>query len=112
MTIHLHVLALSQAITLLAVANGSPIFLKKVLGHTWEFALDAGIVLRDGQRLFGPSKTIRGILVSVVLTTLAAALLGVAPFTGAMIGTAAMAGDLLSSFIKRRLKLQVDFRTA
>ncbi len=50
------------------------------------------------------SKTIRGILASLFATALAAWLLGLGWQVGALAAAAAMAGDLLSSFVKRRMK--------
>ena len=57
----------------------------------------------DGRPLFGSSKTIRGIIVSVMFTAIGAALIGFTWQVGALFGAAAMGGDLVSSFIKRRL---------
>src|SRR5690606_24562029 len=54
-------------------------------------------------RLFGHSKTWQGVWAAVGGTTLLAMLLGHAWFVGAATGAAAMAGDLFSSFIKRRM---------
>lgn len=101
----LHLLALIQALVLLAAANGSPVVAKKLLGERWATPLDCGLIMADGEPLFGRSKTIRGILVAVVLSTVVAALLGLDAFTGTLAGFSAMLGDLLSSFTKRRLKL-------
>jgi CDP-2,3-bis-(O-geranylgeranyl)-sn-glycerol synthase len=53
--------------------------------------------------LFGASKTIRGILISVLITTASAPLIGLDLTIGASVAGAAMAGDLFSSFVKRRL---------
>ncbi|HQC73688.1 MAG TPA: CDP-archaeol synthase, partial [Candidatus Competibacteraceae bacterium] len=69
----------------------------------WAWLLDGGRVLADGQRLFGTTKTWRGLLAAVLMTGSGALLLGVPAAVGALIGLLAMAGDLLSSFIKRRL---------
>src|SRR3954470_15157843 len=57
----------------------------------------------DGRRLFGPSKTIRGALASIALTTAVAPLLGLEASIGALAGGMAILGDLFSSFVKRRL---------
>jgi CDP-2,3-bis-(O-geranylgeranyl)-sn-glycerol synthase len=64
----------------------------------------------DGRRLFGPSKTLRGIVLSVAATAPAAALLGFSPALGARIAVLAMTGDLISSFVKRRLGLAPESR--
>ncbi|MDF2117113.1 CDP-archaeol synthase [Roseiarcaceae bacterium H3SJ34-1] len=105
MIFDLHPVPLFHALLLLAIANGSPVFAKKLLGERWATPLDCGLVMVDGQPLFGRSKTIRGLLVAIVLSTALALLLGLDAMTGALAGSSAMAGDLLSSFTKRRLKL-------
>jgi len=96
----LHIL---QLLVLITLANGAPIVAKKIFGPRFSFPLDAGIVFFDGRPLFGPSKTIRGILVSVLITTASAPLIGLDLTIGAIVAGAAMAGDLFSSFVKRRL---------
>ena len=63
-----------------------------------------GLDFFDGRPLFGPSKTIRGLLLAVLTSSAFAPLIGLAWQTGALIGGVAMAGDLFSSFVKRRLK--------
>ena len=55
--------------------------------------------------LFGPSKTIRGIVVSLLATSICAAAMGLGWEVGILVATFAMAGDLFSSFVKRRLHL-------
>ncbi|HEV2100463.1 MAG TPA: CDP-archaeol synthase [Stellaceae bacterium] len=57
----------------------------------------------DGRRLLGRAKTVRGALVSIALTAAAAPLLGLGAAIGVLVGGTAMVGDLLSSFVKRRL---------
>jgi len=57
----------------------------------------------DHRPLLGRSKTIRGVVASVALATLAAPAAGLPLTIGATIGMAAMAGDIFSSFVKRRL---------
>jgi hypothetical protein len=90
---------------LTAVANATPVVAKLLLGNRYAQPIDGNLALGDGRPLFGPSKTIRGVLLSVLATTLAAPLLGLEFRIGAVIGAAAMAGDLCSSFLKRRLGL-------
>jgi CDP-2,3-bis-(O-geranylgeranyl)-sn-glycerol synthase len=55
--------------------------------------------------LFGASKTLRGVAFALLATALAGPLVGVDMIVGLTIGTAAMAGDLLSSLAKRRLAM-------
>jgi CDP-2,3-bis-(O-geranylgeranyl)-sn-glycerol synthase len=94
---------LLKLLLLLTVANGAPLLAKRLWGGTLARPLDAGMNLFDGRPVFGPTKTVRGVLVAVVATAAASPLLGIAWWLGALIGASAMAGDLLSSFIKRRL---------
>lgn len=96
----LHIL---QLLVLMTLANGIPIVAKKIFGARFSFPLDAGTIFFDGRPLFGASKTIRGILISVLITTASAPLIGLDLTIGAIVAGAAMAGDLFSSFVKRRL---------
>ena len=98
--------AVVQVLVLIALANGTPVFAKKLLGPRWAWPLDGGLTMPDGQPLFGQSKTIRGIVLAIAVTALGAMLMGLDALTGALAGASAMAGDLLSSFTKRRLRLK------
>jgi CDP-diglyceride synthetase len=90
-------------VLLLAVANGTPVIAERLLGRFLSYPLDAGKTFIDGRPLFGSSKTIRGIIVAVIAASACAPVFGVAWTTGFLIGLAAMAGDLVSSFVKRRI---------
>jgi CDP-2,3-bis-(O-geranylgeranyl)-sn-glycerol synthase len=92
-----------RLLVLLATANVAPIAAKRLLGARGAVPLDGGLRFVDGRPLFGASKTVRGIVVAVAATAALAPLLGVPAVTGAWLGALAMAGDLLSSFAKRRL---------
>ena len=94
-----------KLLILITVANGAPVVIKKLLGRHLDYTLDGGLNAMDGRRLFGPTKTIRGVVSAVLITTLVAVLLEFEWFVGAIIGCASMAGDLFSSFIKRRLNM-------
>jgi len=95
--------AILQAMILLTLANGTPVVAKRVFGQSFALPLDAGLTFFDRRPLFGPSKTIRGVVFSVLVTTLGAPLIGLDWSIGAIAAAAAMAGDLCSSFVKRRL---------
>ena len=95
-----------RTLVLLAVANGTPVIVKRVFGARADHAIDCGVRLADGRFLFGPSKTIRGVISSVIATALIAAAVGLTVYAGAVIALGAMAGDLASSFVKRRLGLE------
>ena len=94
-----------KLLLLLITANGAPILLHKLCGSYAALPIDAGRSFRDGRRWFGDSKTWRGVAGAVLLTPLAAALLQLPIITGVVIAVMAMLGDLLSSFIKRRLDI-------
>lgn len=98
----LHIL---QLLVLMTLANGTPIVAKKIFGPRFSFPLDAGTIFFDGRPLFGHSKTIRGTAASILVTTASAPLVGLDLTIGAIVAGAAMAGDLFSSFVKRRLNL-------
>jgi len=101
----MHMSLLLQLLILLVVANGMAVGAKKLFGAVFARPLDGGALFLDGQPVFGPSKTTRGIVVSVLATSVCAALMGLGWEIGALIATFAMIGDLLSSFLKRRLHL-------
>lgn len=94
-----------QLLLLIIVANGAPILAKDVLGNHGAWPLDGGLRLPGGGRLLGRSKTYRGVLLALMTTTLVTWVIGLPPLIGLIIGACAMLGDLLSSFVKRRLGL-------
>lgn len=102
----LHYVVVLQLLILLMLANGSPVVAKRIFGKNFAQPLDGNIKLVDGQPLFGTSKTIRGIVAAISTTSAAAPLLGLSPLIGLVVATTAMAGDLLSSFLKRRIGLR------
>src|SRR5579863_5837676 len=101
----MHSLAILQSLVLLTLANGGPVVAKRVFGGRFSYPLDGGIKFFDRRPLFGASKTVRGVLVSILVTTAGAPLVGLEPKLGALVAVTAMAGDLSSSFVKRRLNL-------
>ena len=100
-----------QLLVLMTLANGTPIVAKKIFGPRFARPLDAGFNFFDGRPLFGHSKTIRGILASILITTIGAPLIGMSPIIGAIVASTAMAGDLFSSFVKRRLNFPPSSQT-
>ncbi|HEX7035594.1 MAG TPA: CDP-archaeol synthase [Pseudomonadales bacterium] len=95
-----------QLLVLMSVANGAPVVATRLLGSRWGWPLDGGLVIWDGRRLFGTSKTVRGIVVAIVGTTVAAGMMGLGWQLGLVFGVASMLGDLVSSFTKRRLGIE------
>ena len=106
----MHLTALLQILILLTVANATPVIAKRILGNRFAYPVDGNITLYDGRPLLGPSKTVRGLLLALVVTAAAAPLLGLDVALGLVVGAAAMAGDLLSSFLKRRLEFAPSSR--
>lgn len=104
------VLLITKILFLLLLANGGPVIAKRLLGDRLSVAVDGGRQFPDGRPWFGSSKTVRGIIVSVVITALGAVMIGYPWQIGALFGIAAMGGDLVSSFIKRRLGLAPSSR--
>lgn len=98
--------SLAYLVILILVANGAPVLIRNILGGIASCPLDAGKTLRDGSPILGHSKTWRGVFASVFCTVIVAYVLGFDFAFGLVIAVLAMSGDLLSSFIKRRLKMQ------
>lgn len=95
---------------MLVLANGSPVIVTRLLHHRGNWPVDAGRLWRDGRRLFGPSKTWRGLASGTLSCLLFAAWLGLGWVFGAVFGLLALLGDLLSSFLKRRMGLGASAR--
>ncbi len=83
---------------------------KRACGERFSFPIDGGVRFVDGQRLLGASKTVRGVLSSILATSAGAPIVGLDWKVGAVVGITAMAGDLFSSFLKRRLRLAPSSR--
>lgn len=90
---------------LIIVANGAPIIQRWVMESRKSYPIDFGCRFLDGRAWFGSSKTWPGLAAALLFTTLFSKLLGLGFLFGLQIAALAMAGDLLSSFIKRRLNL-------
>lgn len=101
----MHPILLLQLLFLIGIANGIPVLGKKLLGDRFAQPLDRGTTFFDGRPLFGTSKTLRGVLLSLLATPLAAGLLGLHWQVGLVVACGTVAGDLLSSFVKRRMGL-------
>jgi CDP-2,3-bis-(O-geranylgeranyl)-sn-glycerol synthase len=93
--------SLLSLLGLILLANGLPALLGLLMGAAK--ALDAGRTLADGRPLLGPSKTWRGLVAALVGTTLGGLALGLHWTLGLGVAVGAMVGDLVASFIKRRL---------
>ncbi|OQK17405.1 hypothetical protein AU255_05865 [Methyloprofundus sedimenti] len=92
-----------DSLILLIIANGMPILSRDIFGSYCSWRVDFGCTFFDKKPLFGYSKTWRGILMSVLATSLIASIFTLNYLNGALFGLLAMFGDLIASFIKRRL---------
>lgn len=90
---------------LIIVANGAPVLAAYLPGCWLKVPLDHGRHWRDGHRLLGDSDTVRGVIASLLLTTVVAFSLHRCASIGFLIALFAMIGDAVSSFVKRRLGL-------
>lgn len=103
-------LVILQLLILLLLANGTPVIAKRVWGQRFSYPLDGGVKFFDGQHILGPSKTVRGVLSSILVTSVCAPIVGLDWKIGVVVASTAMAGDLFSSFLKRRLRLPPSSR--
>jgi hypothetical protein len=99
-----------KILVLLFVANGAPVMAKYLLRHRFEAPLDGGLNFPDSRPVLGPSKTVRGLLLALVLSSAAAPLMGLEWTNGLFIALGAMLGDLFSSFLKRRMQMPTSSR--
>ena len=103
-------IAMLQALIVITTANATPVLASLVFRSRLKQPLDLGKRLADGNRILGPSKTIRGVITAIVATAAAAWLLGLPPLAGGLAAALAMLGDVVSSFAKRRLGLPSSSR--
>ena len=95
-----------KALTLLGVAHMAPWAAAYLLGDRLAAPIDGGMTLRDGRRVLGDHKTWRGLVAAVLTCAAAGALLGYSISLGTAFAILALAGDAVSSLIKRRLRLE------
>src|SRR5262245_435306 len=100
-------LLLLRLLLLLGVANGVPVLARKLFKDWLAAPVDGGVVFVDGRPLLGYSKTIRGIVASIAVTSIIGVVLGFELWFGALFGGLSLLGDLVSSFVKRRICLEV-----
>jgi CDP-diglyceride synthetase len=101
----MNVWLIAEMLMLLGLANGTPVIAKDILGDRFASPIDGGARFVDGRPLLGPSKTFRGIVLSILATSACAALVSRDWTVGALVASVGMAGDLFSSFLKRRMNL-------
>ncbi len=96
----------ASALLLLVIANTTPWIVGRLLANRWQWPLDFGATMPDGERLLGGHKTWRGLAAGTLACSLAAYLVGISPAVGAGVGVLSLLGDALSSCVKRRLRLR------
>ena len=94
-----------ELLLLIIIANGAPILIRVMVGGRFNRAVDFGQKMPDGRHVFGSSKTWRGIFAALIATAIAAPVLGHPVEIGILVALYAVSGDLISSFIKRRLAM-------
>ena len=99
----MHAYIIIKLLLLLLISNGAPVIARLFLRQRFNRPLDHNLRFIDGRPLLGPAKTVRGIVSAIFLTTLMAPLFDLSPAQGSLFALLAMFGDLVSSFIKRRL---------
>jgi hypothetical protein len=77
-------------VVLLTVANGAPVIATKLFGNFLNQPLDRGASFVVGRPILGDSKTLRGIVLSLVATTAFAPILGFEWILGLIIASAAV----------------------
>ena len=89
---------------MLVLANGAPVVVAKVFRRRWSAPVDAGLHGFDGRPLLGKSKTWRGVVSGALCCGLFSLATEHGFLFGLLFGLLALAGDLFSSFIKRRAR--------
>ena len=102
--------AFLQIVIMLLATNGAPVIAAQIFRSYGKLPVDLGKRLRDGHRLFGRSKTWRGVVAALGTSWLLSLLFGHGAAFGLIFGALVMAGDLCSSFVKRRLGLDSGTR--
>ena len=97
-----------QALILLIVANGAPVITSKLLSNRLMSPMDNGLILSDGYRLFGSSKTWRGLFSAILFSTAAATLFEFRIFSGCIVrhvdNSRGFAGELYQALAWGMLK--------
>lgn len=99
-----------ELFVMLVLANGTPVVAAALLKKRWSAPVDGGRLWRDGRPVLGKSKTWRGVVSGALACALFALVTGLGFVFGLLFGLLGLAGDILSSFIKRRLGLASSAR--
>ncbi len=83
--------------------NFIPPFISIIFGNRWNTPLDFRKTFIDDKPILGSHKTIRGFCGAILIGTISSPLLGWSYSNGFIVVLLSMVGDILTSFIKRRL---------
>jgi len=100
-----------QILFMLLATNGAPLLVSRIFRSHGDAPVDFGRRLWDGEPVFGSSKTWRGLVSAVVTAWVLSMIFGYGGRFGLMFGILVMAGDLCSSFVKRRRGLAPGTRS-
>ena len=95
---------------LLGVANTSPIVARHLFRERCSWPIDFNRSFFDKRPILGKHKTWRGFFSSLLLTSLVGPMLGIKMEFSFWLAFFSMLGDMISSFVKRRLSLQSGSR--
>ena len=91
------------ALLLLVAVNSSPVVIAWLLRDRYSWPIDLNVYWSDHRPIFGAHKTWRGLIVAVLVGAGVGSALSIGWHVGSIFAMLALAGDLLSSFVKRRL---------
>ncbi|WP_417567378.1 CDP-archaeol synthase [Marinobacter sp.] len=99
-----------ELFVMLVLANGAPVVAAGLLKGLWSAPVDGGRLWKDGRPILGNSKTWRGVVSGTLVCGLFSLITGLGFTFGMVFGVLGLIGDMLSSFIKRRLGLASSAR--
>ena len=85
--------------------NGAPILLTKLLDQRFSYPIDCNRLFFDDRPVLGASKTFRGLVSALLVSILIGSIFAIPLHISLLFGALSMAGDMTSSFIKRRFGL-------
>jgi CDP-diglyceride synthetase len=100
---HVYASLILKLVLLLVIANAVPVISRLLMRRRFSQPIDANVRFLDGRPILGPAKTLRGVVSAILVTALMAPLFDLSPGRGSLFALLSMCGDLISSFIKRRL---------
>jgi CDP-2,3-bis-(O-geranylgeranyl)-sn-glycerol synthase len=99
-----------ELFVMLVLANGAPVVAAGLLKGLGSAPVDGGRLWKDGRPILGKSKTWRGVVSGALACGLFSLITGLGFTFGVVFGALGLIGDMLSSFIKRRLGLASSAR--